>query len=148
MDLQQLEYFRTVARLGNMTKAAAELHIAQPSLSISIAKLEEELGAKLFDRVSGRIRLNQIGQRRLLRSGFQGGQLRGHRQQPVHRIADLFHGRPQRLSDPAVFAHSHQRALLAGARRSGFCNRHQPHALLPDRMDHLDGGTADATGQR
>lgn len=63
MDLQQLEYFRTVARLGNMTKAAAELHIAQPSLSISIAKLEEELGVKLFDRVSGRIRLNQIGQR-------------------------------------------------------------------------------------
>ena len=63
MDLQQLEYFRTVARLENMTKAAAELHIAQPSLSISIAKLEEELGAKLFDRVSGRIRLNQIGQR-------------------------------------------------------------------------------------
>ncbi len=62
MDLLQLEYFRTVARLGNMTKAAAELHIAQPSLSVSIAKLEAELGTKLFDRVAGRIRLNNIGQ--------------------------------------------------------------------------------------
>lgn len=62
MDLQQLVYFRTVARLENMTKAAAELHIAQPSLSVSLAKLESELGAKLFDRISGRIRLNQIGQ--------------------------------------------------------------------------------------
>ncbi|MCI8537234.1 MAG: LysR family transcriptional regulator [Oscillospiraceae bacterium] len=63
MDLQQLEYFRTVARIGNMTKAANDLHIAQPSLSVSIAKLEAELGVQLFDRVSGRIRLNQIGQR-------------------------------------------------------------------------------------
>ena len=63
MDLQQLEYFRMVARLGNMTKAANELHISQPSLSVSISKLETELGANLFDRVSGRIRLNQIGQR-------------------------------------------------------------------------------------
>ena len=62
MDLQQLEYFRTVARLGNMTKAANELHIAQPSLSVSISKLEKELGVDLFDRVSGRIRLNHIGQ--------------------------------------------------------------------------------------
>lgn len=63
MDLQQLMYFREVARLENITKAANELHISQPSLSVSIAKLEEELGAKLFDRVSGRIRLNDIGQR-------------------------------------------------------------------------------------
>lgn len=63
MDLQQLKYFRAVARLENITKAANELHIAQPSLSVSIAKLEEELGAKLFDRVSGRIRLNDIGRR-------------------------------------------------------------------------------------
>lgn len=63
MDLQQLKYFREVARLENITKAANELHIAQPSLSVSIAKLEEELGAKLFDRVSGRIRLNDIGKR-------------------------------------------------------------------------------------
>ena len=63
MDLQQLEYFRTAARLESMTKAAKELHIAQPSLSISISKLEAELGAKLFDRISGHIRLNQIGQR-------------------------------------------------------------------------------------
>ena len=40
MELLQLKYFQTVARLEHMTKAAEELHIAQPSLSKTIARLE------------------------------------------------------------------------------------------------------------
>ena len=61
MDLQQMIYFKTIARLESVTKAAAELHISQPSLSVAIRKLETELGVKLFDRVSGHIRLNALG---------------------------------------------------------------------------------------
>jgi DNA-binding transcriptional LysR family regulator len=44
-----------------MTRAAEELHIAQPSLSKAILKLEEELGVPLFDRVGRQIKLNNYG---------------------------------------------------------------------------------------
>ncbi|MFJ2745108.1 LysR family transcriptional regulator [Streptomyces sp. NPDC087440] len=61
MDLLQLRYFRTVARYEHMSRAAEELHVAQPSLSRTIARLEADLGTPLFDREGRRIRLNQYG---------------------------------------------------------------------------------------
>ncbi|WHX32247.1 LysR family transcriptional regulator [Brevibacillus agri] len=61
MELLQLHYFRTVARTEHMTKAAQELCIAQPALSKTISRLEEDLGVPLFDRHRGRIRLNAFG---------------------------------------------------------------------------------------
>jgi DNA-binding transcriptional LysR family regulator len=61
MDLLHLTYFQTVARLEHMTRAAGELAVAQPSLSRAIARLEQELGAPLFDRQGRQIRLNQFG---------------------------------------------------------------------------------------
>jgi len=61
MDLLQLKYFQMVAQMEHMTKAADRLAIAQPSLSKTIARLEEELGAPLFDRQGRHIRLNQFG---------------------------------------------------------------------------------------
>jgi DNA-binding transcriptional LysR family regulator len=70
MELLQLKYFQTVAKLEHMSRAADELHIAQPSLSKVIARLEEDLGVTLFDRVGRQIKLNQFGkvfQRRVAR---------------------------------------------------------------------------------
>lgn len=61
MELLQLRYFRTVARIEHMTKAAQELLIAQPALSKTNARLEEDVGVPLFDRNGGRIRLNTFG---------------------------------------------------------------------------------------
>jgi DNA-binding transcriptional LysR family regulator len=61
MDLLQLKYFLAVARLENVTRAAEELHIAQPSLSKTIARLEQDLGLPLFERSGKRIRLNLFG---------------------------------------------------------------------------------------
>lgn len=61
MELLQLRYFRTVARTQHMTKAAQELCIAQPALSKTISRLEEDVGVPLFDRHGGRIRLNTFG---------------------------------------------------------------------------------------
>jgi len=61
VDLLQLQYFQTVARLEHMTRAAVELGVAQPSLSRTIAGLERELGVPLFDRPGRQIRLNEIG---------------------------------------------------------------------------------------
>lgn len=62
MDLLQLKYFQVVARLENITRAAEELHIAQPSLSKTIARLEDSLGVPLFERTGKRIRLNRFGE--------------------------------------------------------------------------------------
>ncbi|WP_250907176.1 LysR substrate-binding domain-containing protein [Nonomuraea sp. NEAU-A123] len=60
MDLNTLRQFLVVARLEHLSRAADELRIAQPSLSRTMARLENELGTPLFDR-SGRLRLNDTG---------------------------------------------------------------------------------------
>lgn len=61
MDLLALRYFRSVARLEHISRAAEELRVAQPSLSRTIARLEDELGVPLFDRQGRQIRLNRFG---------------------------------------------------------------------------------------
>lgn len=48
MELTKLRYFYTVAKLGHVTRAAEEIHIAQPALTKAIKQLEEELGVPLF----------------------------------------------------------------------------------------------------
>ncbi|MBP2328320.1 DNA-binding transcriptional LysR family regulator [Kibdelosporangium banguiense] len=60
VDLNSLRQFLVVARLEHLSRAADELRVAQPSLSRTIARLESELGASLFDR-GGRLRLNEAG---------------------------------------------------------------------------------------
>lgn len=61
MTINQLQYFITVARLENLSRAAETLSINQPALSKSIASLEEEIGAKLFDRQGKKLTLNSNG---------------------------------------------------------------------------------------
>lgn len=50
MNLKRLEYFCQLAKVGNFTRAAHQIGIAQPALSIAIRKLEQELGLKLINR--------------------------------------------------------------------------------------------------
>lgn len=62
MELLQLRYFRTVAQMESISKAADFYHIPQPAMSQTIAKLEKELGGiKLFDRRNKRLYLNDNG---------------------------------------------------------------------------------------
>lgn len=63
MNIPQIRYFVTAAQLQNLSKAADSLHLSQPSLSKSISKLEEELGAPLFERRGKRVVLNEAGER-------------------------------------------------------------------------------------
>ena len=66
MTLLQLKYFTTLALIENVSQAAETLNISQSSLSKNIAKLEEELGVRLFDRNGRRLSLNAAGERFLL----------------------------------------------------------------------------------
>lgn len=61
MDTRVIKYFLTVAHTNNITKAAKQLHITQPTLSRQIMDLESELGVTLFDRQQRRMELTQAG---------------------------------------------------------------------------------------
>jgi len=61
MDIDGLQTFVAIAELGGLTRAAARLHRSQPAVSRRLALLEQELGARLFDRLRGRMRLTEAG---------------------------------------------------------------------------------------
>ena len=61
MEFHQLRYFLAVARTKNFSRAAEQCHVAQPSLSQQIMKLEDELGEKLFERTKREVALTPAG---------------------------------------------------------------------------------------
>ena len=62
MEIQQLQYFKTLAKMEHMTRAAETLMISQPALSKSISNIEKELGVPLFNREGRSISLNRFGE--------------------------------------------------------------------------------------
>jgi len=54
-------YFCAVAETGSFSRAAEQSYVSQPSLSQQIMKLEDELGARLFDRLGRSVRLTDVG---------------------------------------------------------------------------------------
>jgi len=62
MEIRQIQYAIALAELKNFSRAADKLHLAQPSLSQQISKLEKELGVLLFERNPGELRLTYAGQ--------------------------------------------------------------------------------------
>jgi DNA-binding transcriptional LysR family regulator len=84
MEWQQLHYFRTLAELQHVTRAAEALSLSQPALSRSISRLEEELGVPLFSRQGRSIALNRYGELFLQR---------------VNRILQEFENGKQELRD-------------------------------------------------
>ena len=62
MDLHKLKGFHAVAQHGGFTAAARRLHLTQPTISLQVKSLENELGVQLLERDSRRVRLTQEGQ--------------------------------------------------------------------------------------
>ncbi len=62
MELSEIEAFVTISRAGGFTRAAGILHLSQPAISRRIELLERELGAPVFERLPGGIRLTQAGE--------------------------------------------------------------------------------------
>ena len=76
--LQQLRLFEAVARHSSFTRAAEEVHLSQPAVSIQVKRLEENVGLPLFDQVGKRITLTEAGR-----------ELYGASRDVLGRLADL-----------------------------------------------------------
>ena len=61
MDIRDLEVFLAVAKYLNFTRAGEEIHLSQPSISVRIHQLEEELGVKLFEQAGKKVLLTEAG---------------------------------------------------------------------------------------
>ena len=62
VTLRQLRVFESVARLLSYTRAAEELHLSQPAVSMQIRQLEDNLGLPLFERVGKKVYITEAGQ--------------------------------------------------------------------------------------
>ena len=62
LDLTQLRYFQSIARAGNMTRAARSLRVSQPTVSLAVKHLEASLGTTLFLRHRGGVSLTASGE--------------------------------------------------------------------------------------
>lgn len=62
MNFNHLKVFASVAQTLNYSKAAEELHISQPTVSVQVQKLEEDLGIDLFEQIGKKIYLTEAGQ--------------------------------------------------------------------------------------
>ena len=90
VELRQLHSFVTVAELGNFTRAAETLHVAQPSLSQQIRALERELGTALFERTSRRVRLTPAGE-----------SLLPHARRALAAVEDARHDLREQMAQPS-----------------------------------------------
>ncbi len=61
MTIAQLKYLLAVAKHLNFTKASQECHVTQPTLSMQVQKLEDELGVLIFDRNKKPIKITEVG---------------------------------------------------------------------------------------
>lgn len=115
MELRQLRYFTTVAQKLNFSRAADELHVAQPAISQQIRVLEKELGVRLFDRVGGRVALTRAGEALLPHARHILAAVEAARQE-VDELGTLSRGAASLGAPPTVSTHLLP-ALLARFRR-------------------------------
>lgn len=100
MDARQLRYFLAVVDHGSVNKAAAALHVAQPSLSQAVRALERDLGSDLFHRVGRRLVLTDAG-RALIEPARQVVRGLAHARSSVESVAGLRVGRVEIAAMPS-----------------------------------------------
>ncbi|MCB1792526.1 MAG: LysR family transcriptional regulator [Gammaproteobacteria bacterium] len=87
LTLRQLEVFAAVARHGSYTRAAEELHLSQPAVSMQIRQLEEAAGLPLFEKLGKQIHLTEAG-----REVFLCAQAVGRQLQELEEVVEALKG--------------------------------------------------------
>jgi DNA-binding transcriptional LysR family regulator len=121
LDLRLLRHFVAVAEELHFTRAAARLFLAQQALSRDVARLERQLGVRLFTRTTRRVALTPDGERLLVRAR----ELLALHDQTVQELHGPGEGRPL-LVDLLAEGHTPTRVLHAA-------RQHAPHAELVAR---------------
>lgn len=142
MELRHLRYFEAVARHSHVTRAAAELHIAQPALSKQISQLEQELGVALFDRVGRNVRLTEAGEALLPHARAVMAQVEAARAEMAERIG-LSRGRATVGTPPTVGTQLLPEVLAAFNRRYPGIELRLHEAGVQTLLDLLETGLTD-----
>src|SRR5215510_10652648 len=116
MELHQLTYFESVSRHLHFTRAAEELHVAQPSVSQQIRKLEHELGTPLFHRMKRHVALTEAGQTFLPHARAVLQRLEEARVE-VQELSGMRKGTLAVGAPPSAGTHLFPRALAAYSRK-------------------------------
>lgn len=125
MDIVQLKYFVTVAKSGHLTNAAKKLNVAQSALSVSIGRLEREVGVPLFDRVGRNIYLNQCGEIYLACAEQALEILQG-----AQREMDIYNGKNEKILNVGVVGKP-----LPGKVLAGFMEQHPGCKICMKRIE-------------
>ncbi|NNJ12233.1 LysR family transcriptional regulator [Chloroflexales bacterium ZM16-3] len=142
MELRHLRYFEAVARHSHVTRAAAELHIAQPALSKQISQLEHELGVALFDRVGRNVRLTEAGEALLPHARAVMAQVEASRAEMAERIG-LRKGRATVGAPPTVGNQLLPPVLAAFNKRYAGIELRLHEAGVQTLLDLLETGLTD-----
>ena len=142
MELRHLRYFEAVARLNHVTRAAAELHVAQPALSKQLRDLEDELGVALFDRVGRRVRLTEAGEALLPHARAVIAQVEAARAAMAERVG-LRRGLATIGAPPTVGTNLLPAALAAFNRRYPGIELRLREAGVSTLLEQLAAGLAD-----
>lgn len=142
MELRHLRYFEAVARHSHVTRAAAELHIAQPALSKQISQLEQELGVALFDRIGRNVRLTEAGEALLPHVHAILTQVEAARAEMSERVG-LRRGRASVGTPPTVGTQLLPQALAAFNRSYPGIELRLHEAGIQTLLELLETGLAD-----
>lgn len=136
MELYQLRYFETAVRLGSLTAAAAACHVSQPSLSMQLRKLEEELGVRLVERQPRGVVPTPAGERLLLTTRRLVREVEGCRRDLRRRLfapsPELRIGLPPLLA--AVTLPRPLARFLSGRENLRITVRELPHQALAEAL--------------
>jgi len=142
MEVHQLRYFCAVAESGNFTRAAEATRISQPSLSQQIHKLEDELGAKLFDRLPRSARLTQFGKAFLPKAQTILRQI-GEARLQIREMASVESGEVVLGVIPTIAPYLLPPMLSSFARRHPSVSVSVVEEITPTLLERLHAGTVD-----